>query len=247
MTYPCLLFGLNRFAALAFVLQDIQRCLIDNAADLFMQRLLQLGHHRRQRSLLHHPVRITTKRIRTDLLVTHTQHRFQSIHGDASCHGYADFYGQILRNRRLRCYRNRRIVRHMQVSLPTLANVQVVVGIEVAQKFCRAFIECAQKVFLGSEVAPRIALAAVRARKSIRADRTNYRRIQLGFDGLSAEPLRQVIAAKRRFKRRSCCAPRSNVVAGLHNTVLCIALRCQFCPLLGGLKGIGQYLFLFTD
>lgn len=154
-------FGLNRFAALAFVLQDIQRCLIDNAADLSMQHLLQLGHHRRQRSLLHYPARITTKRIRTDLLITHTQHRFLSIHGDAYCHGYADFYGQILRNRRLRCYRNRRIVRHMQMSLPALANVQVVVGIEVAQKFCRAFIECAQKAFLGSEVAPRFALAAV--------------------------------------------------------------------------------------
>lgn len=88
----------------------------------------------------------------------------------------------------------------MQVSLPTLANIQVVVGIEFAQKFCRDFIECVQKVFLRSEVTPGIALAAVRARKSICADRTNHRRLQLGFDGLSAEPLRQVIAAKRRFR-----------------------------------------------
>lgn len=120
----------------------------------------------------------------------------------------------------------------MQVSLPTLANIQVVVGIEFAQKFCRAFIECVQKVFLRSEVTPGIALAAVRARKSICADRTNHRRLQLGFDGLSAEPLRQVIAAKRRFKRCSCFASRSNVVAGLHNAVRALSCAASFAPCL---------------
>ena len=88
------------------------------------------------------------------------------------------------------------------------------------------------KVFLSSEMAPGIALATVWARKSIRADRTNHRRIQLGFDGLSAEPLRQVIAAKRRFKRCSCFASRSNVVAGLHNAVRALSCAASFAPCL---------------
>lgn len=124
----------------------------------------------------------------------------------------------------------------MQVSLPTLANVQVVASVEVAQKFCRAFIECAQKVFLRSEMAPGIALAAVWARKSIRADRTNHRRIQLGLDGLPAEPLRQVIAAKRRFRGAVALQPAAMSLQACTTQSFALSCAASFAPCLVLLK-----------